>query len=54
MLRNAVANLHDALSYGATLNCTGIHALQAQILCEQIQQRALAQMPQTQDIREAV
>ena len=53
MLRNAVANLHDALSYGATLACTGIHALQAQTLCEQIQQRALAQMPQPQDVREA-
>jgi len=53
MLRNAVANLHDALSYGATLACTGIHALQAQTLCEQIQQRALAQMPQPHDIREA-
>jgi predicted dehydrogenase len=53
MLRNAIANLHDALRYGATLACTGIHALQAQTLCEQIQQRALAQMPQPQDIREA-
>jgi len=53
MLRNAVANLHDALSYGAILACTGLHALQAQTLCEQMQQRALAQMPQSQDIREA-
>ena len=52
-LRNAVANLHDALAQGAALACTGSHALQAQSLCEQIQQRALAQMPQTQDIREA-
>jgi predicted dehydrogenase len=52
-LRNAVANLHDALTQGTALACTGIHALQAQTLCEQIQQRALAQMPQPQDVREA-
>ena len=52
-LRNALANLHDALTQGAALACTGIHALQAQTLCEQIQQRALAQMPQPQDLREA-
>jgi predicted dehydrogenase len=52
-LRNAVANLHDALTQGAALACTGSHALQAQSLCEQIQQRALAQMLQPQDIREA-
>jgi len=53
MLRNAVANLHDALSYGATLACTGIHALQAQTLCEQIQKLALAQTPKLKDRREA-
>jgi len=52
MLRNAVANLHDALSYGATLACTGLHALQAQSLCEQIQQQAVAKLPQPQDRRE--
>jgi predicted dehydrogenase len=52
-LRNAVANLHDALAQGAALACTGSHALQAQSLCEQIQQRALAKMLQSQDIREA-
>jgi hypothetical protein len=52
MLRNAVANLHDALSYGATLACTGLHALQAQSLCEQIQQQAVAKLLQPQDRRE--
>jgi predicted dehydrogenase len=52
-LRNAVANLHNALTQGTALACSGIHALQAQSLCEQIQQRALAQMLQPQDIREA-
>ena len=52
MLRNAIANLHDALRYGAPLACTGLHALQAQTLCEQIQQRALAQMSQPKVIRE--
>jgi len=52
-LSNAVANLHEALKQDASLACTGIHALQAQTLCEQIQQRALAQMPQPQDIRVA-
>lgn len=52
-LRNAVANLHDALTQGAALACTGIHALQAQSLCEQIQQQAVAKWPQPQDKREA-
>jgi len=49
MLRNAIVNLYDALSCGAALACTGIHALQAQALCEQIQQRAMAKMAQTLD-----
>jgi predicted dehydrogenase len=53
MLRNAVANLHDALTQGAALACTGSHALQAQSLCEQIQQQAVAKWPQPQDVREA-
>ena len=52
-LRNAVANLHNALTQGTALACSGIHALQAQSLCEQIQQRALAQMTQPQHVREA-
>jgi predicted dehydrogenase len=52
-LRNAIANLYDSLTQGVALACTGSHALQAQTLCEQIQQRALAQMPQPQDVREA-
>ncbi len=52
-LRNAVANLHDALTQGAALACTGNHALQAQSLCEQIQQQAVAKWPQPQDKREA-
>jgi hypothetical protein len=53
MLRNAMANLHDALSHGVALACTGEHALQAQTLCEQIQQQALANLPQPQYKREA-
>jgi predicted dehydrogenase len=53
MLRNAVANLHDVLSHGAALACTGEHALQAQTLCEQIQKLALAQIPKPQDRRDA-
>jgi predicted dehydrogenase len=52
-LRNAVANLHDALTNSAALACTGMHALQAQTLCEQIQQQALAKWPQAQHRREA-
>jgi predicted dehydrogenase len=52
-LRNAMANLHDALTQGTALACTGIHALQAQSLCEQIQQQAVAKWPQPQDRREA-
>jgi hypothetical protein len=52
-LRNAVANLHDALTQGAALACTGHHALQAQSLCEQIQRQAVAKWPQPQDKREA-
>ncbi len=51
-LRNAVTNLHDALTHGAALACTGIQALQAQSLCEQIQQQAVAQIPKLQDRRE--
>lgn len=51
-LRNAVTNLHDALTQGAALACTGNHALQAQVLCEQIQQQAVANLPQPQDRRE--
>ena len=51
-LRNTVANLHDALTQGAPLACTGIHALQAQSLCEQIQQQAVAKLPQPHDRRE--
>ena len=52
-LRNAVANLHDALTQGTALACTGIHALQAQSLCEQIQQQAVAKWPNPLDKREA-
>jgi predicted dehydrogenase len=52
-LRNAVANLHDALTQGAALACTGLHALQAQSLCEEIQQQAVAKCPQALDKREA-
>jgi predicted dehydrogenase len=52
-LQNAVANLHDALTQGAALACTGHHALQAQSLCEQIQQQAVAKWPQPLDKREA-
>lgn len=52
-LRNAVANLHDALTRSAALACTGIHALQAQTLCEQIHQQAVAKWPQPHDRREA-
>jgi predicted dehydrogenase len=52
-LRNAVANLHDALTKGAALACTGMHALQAQSLCEQIQQQAVAKWPKALDKREA-
>ena len=52
-LRNTVANLHDALTHGAALACTGHHALQAQILCEQIQQQAVAKWPHPLDKREA-
>ena len=46
-LRNAVVNLYGALSCGVALACTGIHALQAQALCEQIQQRVMEKNPQT-------
>ena len=53
LMRNAVANIHDALSHGATLACTGEHALQAQTLCEQIQKLALAQIPKPRDRRDA-
>jgi predicted dehydrogenase len=52
-LTAAVANLYDALTQGAPLACSGEHALQAQTLCEQIQQHALTQKPQIQDTREA-
>lgn len=52
-LRNAVVNLYDALTQGVALACTGIHALQAQTLCEQIQQQAQAKWPQPQDKQEA-
>ncbi|MSP36528.1 MAG: Gfo/Idh/MocA family oxidoreductase [Limnohabitans sp.] len=52
-LRNAVTNLHDVLMQGAALACTGVHALQAQSLCEHIQQQAVAKLPQPQDRREA-
>lgn len=52
-LRNAVANLYDALTQGAALACTGIHALQAQSLCEQIQQQAVAKWPQALEKRVA-
>jgi hypothetical protein len=52
-LQNAVANLYDALTQGAALACTGIHALQAQSLCEHIQQQALAKWTQPQHKRVA-
>jgi predicted dehydrogenase len=48
-LTGAVANLHNALTNGIALACTGEHALQAQTLCEQI----VAQMPEPQFIRTA-
>jgi hypothetical protein len=48
-----VANLHDAMTQGTALACTGLHALQAQSLCEQIQQQAVAKWPQALDKREA-
>ena len=53
LMRNAVANLHDALSHGAALACTGEHALQAQTLCEQIQKLALTQKTKPKDRRDA-
>ena len=52
-LQNAVVNLYDALTQGAALACTGIHALQAQSLCEHIQQQALAKWTQPQHKRVA-
>ena len=52
-LRNVMANLYDVLTQGTALACTGIHALQAQSLCEQIQQQAVAKWPQALDKREA-
>jgi predicted dehydrogenase len=52
-LRNAVANLHNALMQGTALACTGNHALQAQVLCEQIQQQAMAKRPYPLNKREA-
>ena len=54
LMRNAVANLHDALCHGAALACTGEHALQAQTLCEQIQKLALAQITKPKDRRDAI
>jgi hypothetical protein len=44
-LTGAVANIFDALQSGAPLASTGSNALQAQALCKQIQQMALAQAP---------
>ena len=44
----AVANLHNALTNVEELACTGIHALQAQDLCEKIQYRVMAKMPISQ------
>lgn len=42
-LTGAVANIFEALQNGTPLASSGSHALQAQALCEQIQQMALAQ-----------
>jgi predicted dehydrogenase len=36
----AVTNLHDALSYGAAIACTGYEAIQTQALCEDIKKIA--------------
>ena len=52
-LTAAVANVYNALTKGEELACTGDHALQAQTLCEQIQQQALARLPSPQERREA-
>jgi len=45
VLTGAVANIFDALQSGIPLASNGSNALQAQALCEQIQQMALAQAP---------
>ena len=42
LLTGAVANIFEALQHGALLSSTGSNALQAQALCEQIKQMALA------------
>jgi predicted dehydrogenase len=41
-LTGAVANIFEALQHGALLSSTGSNALQAQALCEQMKQMALA------------
>ena len=41
-LTGAVANIFEALQHGAPLSSTGSNALQAQALCEQMKQMALA------------
>lgn len=44
-LTRAVANICEALQNGTPLASTGLNALQAQALCEQMKQMALAQAP---------
>jgi len=44
-LTGAVANIFEALQYGAPLASSGSNALQAQALCEKIKQMALAHAP---------
>jgi predicted dehydrogenase len=53
-LTGAVANIFDALQSGTPLASTGSNALQAQALCEQIQQMALAQAPGLIQHKEAI
>ena len=47
LMRNAIVNLYEALCQGTELACTGTHALQAQLLCERIQQRIMLNTTQT-------
>jgi predicted dehydrogenase len=50
----AVANIFEALHHGAPLSSTGSNALQAQALCEQMKQMALAHAPGPVFKKEAV
>ena len=53
-LTGAVANIFEALQNGALLSSKGTNALQAQALCEQMKQMALAQAPGIALKKEAV